>query len=106
VSGEFLEAVQPVAFFIEWRDLHGAERVVHERLAEFVGRDYVTLGASAKPLAGRFPAAALLYRLMIESILGRASASQYGYAVRDVRNLESLAAQLPEGSDIEGTVPS
>ena len=38
---------------------------------------------------------------MIESILGRASASQYGYAVRDVRNCESLAGQLPADAGIE-----
>ena len=44
----------------------------------------------------------LLYRRMIESILGRASANQYGYAVRDVRNCESLAGQLPEDAGIEG----
>jgi hypothetical protein len=39
---------------------------------------------------------------MIESILDRASANQYGYAVRDVRNYESLAGQLPEDAGIEG----
>jgi hypothetical protein len=39
---------------------------------------------------------------MIESILDRASANQYGYAVRDVRNCESLAGQLPEDAGIEG----
>jgi hypothetical protein len=39
---------------------------------------------------------------MIESILDRASANQYGYAVRDVRNYESLAGQLPEDVGIEG----
>jgi hypothetical protein len=60
-------------------------------------------GAAAEALAGKHPVAAtLLYRRMIESILGRASANQYGYAVRDVRNCESLAGQLPEDSGIEG----
>ena len=61
------------------------------------------LAAAAEALAGKYPVAAtLLYRLMIESILGRASANQYGYAVRDVLNCESLARQLPEDSGIEG----
>jgi hypothetical protein len=46
--------------------------------------------------------ATLLYWLIIESTLGRASASQYGYAVRDVRNCESLASQLPQDAGIEG----
>ena len=61
------------------------------------------LGA-AEALAGKHPVSAtLLYRLMIESILGRASANQYGYyAVRNVRNCESLAGQLPEDAGIEG----
>ena len=61
------------------------------------------LAAAAEALAGKHPVAAtLLYRRMIESILGRASANQYGYAVRDVRNCESLAGQLPEDAGIEG----
>ena len=61
------------------------------------------MGAAAEALAGKHPVAAtLLYRRMIESILGRASANQYGYAVRDVRNCESLAGQLPEDAGIEG----
>jgi len=61
------------------------------------------LGAAAEALAGKHPVSAtLLYRLMIESILGRASANQYGYAVRDVRNCESLAGQLPGASGTEG----
>jgi len=42
-----------------------------------------------------------LYRRMIESILDRASANQYGYAVRDVRNCENLAGQLPQDAGIE-----
>ena len=103
IARRFDDPHRALAFFVAWRDLHAAAQLVRERLEEFDGRDYVTLGAAAEALAGKHPiAATLLYRLMIESILGRASANQYGYAVRDVRNCESLAGQLPEDSGIEG----
>jgi hypothetical protein len=103
IARRFDDPHQALAFFVAWRDLHAAAQLVRERLEEFDGRDYVTLGAVAEALAGKHPVAAtLLYRRMIESILGRASANQYGYAVRDVRNCESLVAQLPEDPGIEG----
>jgi hypothetical protein len=103
IARRFDDLHRALAFFVAWRDLHAAAQLVRERLEEFDGRDYVTLGAAAEALAGKHPVAAtLLYRRMIESILGRASANQYGYAVRDVRNCESLAGQLPEDAGIEG----
>ena len=108
IARRFDDPHRALAFFVAWRDLHGAAQLVRDRLKEFDGRDYVTLaaaaaGAAAEALAGKQPVAAtLLYRRMIESILGRASANQYGYAVRDVRNCESLAGQLPEDAGMEG----
>jgi hypothetical protein len=91
-----------LTFLVELPDLPVAERLVRERLAELDGQDYVSLSPAADKLAGKFPiAATLLYRRMAESILKRASANQYGYAVRDVRNCESLAGQLPADADIE-----
>jgi tetratricopeptide (TPR) repeat protein len=103
LARRFADPHRALVFFVAWRDLHAAAQLVRERLEEFDGRDYVTLGAAAEALAGKHPVAAtLLYRRMIESILGRASANQYGYAVRNVRNCESLAGQLPEDAGIEG----
>jgi tetratricopeptide (TPR) repeat protein len=103
LARRFADPHRALVFFVAWRDLHAAAQLVRERLEEFDGRDYVTLGAAAEALAGKHPVAAtLLYRRMIESILGRASANQYGYAVRDVRNCESLAGQISEDSGIEG----
>ncbi|MCW2241787.1 DUF6880 family protein [Azospirillum canadense] len=102
IARRFPDPHRALAFFVAWRDVHGAAQLVRERLEEFDGRDYRTLPAAAEALAGKHPVAAtLLYRRMIESILGRASASQYGYAVRDVRHCESLAGQLPEDAGIE-----
>ena len=103
IARRFDDPHRALASFVAWRDLHGAAQLVRDRLKEFDGRDYVTLAAAAEALAGKHPVAAtLLYRRMIESILGRASANQYVYAVRDVRNCESLAGQLPEDAGIEG----
>ncbi|WP_425501052.1 DUF6880 family protein [Skermanella pratensis] len=87
--------------------MHAAAQFVRERLEGFDGRDYVTLGAAAGALTSKHPVSAtLLYHLMIESILNRASANQYSYAVRDVRNCESLAGQLPEDPRSKGMTPS
>jgi hypothetical protein len=106
IARRFDDPHRAPAFFVAWRDLHGAAQLVRDRLKEFDGRDYVTLaaaGAAAEALAGKQPVAAtLLYRRMVESILGRASVNQYGYAVRDVRHCESLAGQLPGDAGIEG----
>ena len=103
IARRFDDPHRALAFFVAWRDLHGAAQLVRDRLGEFDGRDYVTWELAAEALAGKHPiTATLLYRRMIESILGRASANQYGYAVRDVRNCESLAGQLPGDAGIEG----
>jgi hypothetical protein len=107
ISRRFADPHRALAFFVAWRDLHAAAQLVRERLEEFDGRDYVTLGAAAEALAGNHPVAAtLLYRLMIESILGRVSANQYGYAVRDVRNARAWPSSFPRMPGSRGTTPS
>ena len=60
------------------------------------------LGPAAERLAEKYPlAATLLWRRMVENILGRASSNQYGYAARDVQNAAALASRLPDDAGIE-----
>ena len=94
------DAHRALAFLIELPDLGAADRLVAERIDEFDGRHYELLHDSARYLAAEYPtSAARLYRLMVASILDRASANQYGYAIRYLKESESLS---PDASRIEG----
>ena len=85
------DASRALAFLIELPDLGAADRLVAERTDEFDGRHYELLHDSALYLASEFPTSAVrLHRLMVVSILDRASASQYGYAVRYLKEAENL----------------
>jgi hypothetical protein len=59
IARRFVDPHRALAFFVAWRDLHVAAQFVRERLEEFDGRDYVTLGAAAgaaaEALGGRRP---------------------------------------------------
>ena len=93
-------AHRALAFLIELPDLGAADRLVSERIGEFYGRHYELLHDSARYLAAEFPtSAARLFRLMVASILDRASANQYGYAIRYLKESESLS---PDAGRIEG----
>ena len=93
-------APRALAFLIELPDLGAADRMVGERIDELDGRHYELLEDSARYLAAEYPtSAARLYRLMVVSILDRASANQYGYAVRYLKEAENLS---PDASRIEG----
>ena len=94
------DAHRGFAFLIELPDLGAADRLVAERIDEFDGRHYELLHDSARYLAAEYPtSAARLYRLMVVSILDRASANQYGYAVRYLKEAETLS---PDAGRIEG----
>ncbi len=89
-----------LAFLIELPDLGAADRLVGERIDELNGRHYELLDECARFLAAEYPtSAARLYRLMVTSILDRASANQYGYAVRDLKEAENLSL---DATRIEG----
>ena len=95
-------AHRALAFLIKLPDLGAADRLVAERIDEFDGRHFELLHDSAQYLAAEYPtSAARLYRLMVTSILDRASANQYGYAVRYLKEAENLSldAGRIEGHD-------
>ena len=96
------QAAQGLAFFIAWRALDRADRLVRERLTALHGRLYEVLRPAAEALEEKFPeAASLLYRRLVESVLERASSKQYQYAVRDLLSCARLAPHLPAPGSIE-----
>lgn len=102
VAAAHKQAARGLAFFIEWRALDRADRLVRERLAALDGRLYEALRPSAEALEEKFPeAACLLYRRMIESVLDRGSSKQYQYAARDLMACTRLAPHLPVPGSIE-----
>ena len=102
IAAGYKQAARALAFFIEWRALERADRLVRERLAALDGRAYETLRPAAEALEEKFPeAATLLYRRLVESVLDRGSSKQYPYAARDMQSCVRLAAHLPEPRTIE-----
>jgi hypothetical protein len=96
------QAARGLAFFIEWRVLGHADRLVRERLTGLDGRLYEVLRPAAEALEEKFPeAASLFYRRLIESVLQRGSSKQYQYATRDLLSFARLAPHLPVPGSIE-----
>jgi hypothetical protein len=103
VAAAHKQAARGLAFFIEWRALDRADRLVRERLTTLDGRLYEVLRPAAEALEEKFPeAAALLYRRLVESVLERGSSKQYQYAARDLLSCARLAPHLPVPGSIEG----
>jgi hypothetical protein len=102
VAAAYKQAARGLAFFIEWRALDRADRLVRERLTALDGRLYEVLRPAAEALEEKFPeAASLLYRRLVESVLERGSSKQYQYAVRDLLSCARLAPHLPVPGSIE-----
>ena len=102
VAAAHKQAARGLAFFIEWRALDRADRLVRERLAALDGRLYEVLRPAAEALEEKFSeAASLLYRRLIESVLERGSSKQYQYAARDLLSCARLAPHLPVPGSIE-----
>jgi hypothetical protein len=102
VAAAHAAAELALAFFIDWPALERADRLVRDRLTALDGAAYYVLRPAAEALEGKYPeAAALLYRRMIESVLGRGSSKQYPYAARDLQSCARLAPRMSEATPIE-----
>ena len=102
VAAAHKQAARGLAFFIEWRALDRADRLVRERLTALDGRLYEVLRPAAEAFEEKFPeAASLLYRRLVESVLERGSSKQYQYAARDLLSCARLAPHLPVPGSIE-----
>jgi hypothetical protein len=105
IAAQYKQPERALAFFIEWRALDRADRLVRDRLASLDGAAYYALRPAAEHLAQKYPeASTLLHRRMIESVLNRGSSKQYQYAARDLHSCDRLAPHLPLPSSIEAHV--
>lgn len=86
-------------FLIGWPRLDRAAKLVVERGTEWDGRLWQWLVPAAEALEQDHPlAASLLYRALLDDILGRARYKAYGHGARQLFTLAELAARLEPGS--------
>lgn len=80
-------------FMVEMERLDDVERYITERSEQLNGDYYYQLLPWAKAFEkqGRFLAASVVYRALLESILRRAKSKYYTYGVRHLRKLDELA---------------
>jgi len=87
-----------LAFFVAWPRLDRAAKLVMARRGKWEGRYYGVLSEAASAMEGGHPAAAVvLYRALIDDIVGRGNAAAYGHGARYLARLADIAkADDPE----------
>lgn len=91
-------------FMMEMERLDDAERYITERSDQLNGDYYYKLLPWAKAFEkqGRFLAASVIYRALLESILRRAKSKYYTYGVRYLRKLDELAPKIIDWGRLPG----
>jgi hypothetical protein len=93
--------LEALSFLVAWPDLDAAARVVTTRSAEIDGRHYKLLNPAIDRVEQKHPVAAtILLRAKIDSVLARASSTQYGYAARDLARAAVLAPMVEAAATI------
>lgn len=88
-----------LAFLVAWPSLERAARLVLDHRSAWRGEQYRLLGTAADALAAAHPpAATLLYRRLIDDILGQGRSSAYPHAARYLTELDQLAPRLEPAS--------
>lgn len=81
-----------LGFFVAWPAMDRAAKLVLAKRGKWEGRYYGVLLEAASTLEGGHPAAAtVLYRALIDDILGRGNSVAYGYGARYLAQLADLA---------------
>jgi hypothetical protein len=94
-ASQYPSALEALMFLVDWPALDAASDLVFKRAAEIDGRHYDHLNHAVDRLEAKHPAAAtILLRAKIDSVLARASATQYGHAVRDLERCAALATRV------------
>lgn len=92
---QFQDRLAALSFFIWWRALDRASRLVVEHANSLDGNRYETLAPAARALMSDYPlAATLVLRALIDHTLGRGKSTRYRYAVRDLSKCSSLASGI------------
>lgn len=82
-------------FFLQWPHLDKAAKLVVERRAVWSGNAHYVLAPAADILEHDHPlAATILYRLLLDDILGRAKSAAYGHGTRYLAKLDALAPMI------------
>jgi len=90
-----------LSFLVAWPDLDAAAQLVTTRTAEIDGRHYELLNQAVDRLEQKHPVAAtILLRAKIDSVLARASSTQYGHAARDLARAAVLAPMIEAAATI------
>lgn len=88
-----------LAFLVAWPSLERAARLVLDHRSAWRGEHYRLLGTAADALAAAHPpAATLLYRRLIDDILGQGRSNAYPHAARYLTELDELAPRLEPAS--------
>jgi hypothetical protein len=92
-----------LSFFVEWKELRHAARLVLERNGEIDGNLYFVLDPAAKALEDKQQplAATLLRRAMIEDTLKGAKATRYRHAARHLLECRALERDISEHGRFE-----
>ena len=84
-----------LTFLVDWPDLDAAAKLVTTRATEIDGRHYEALNHAIDRLENKHPlATTILLRAKIDSVLARASSTQYDWAARDLARAAALASKL------------
>lgn len=91
-----------LTFFISWRALDRAARLVEDCAGQMSGQFYDLLRPAAEALEEKYPeAASLLYRRLVEHVLAQGASKYYPYAAKDLQSCSRLAPRLPDPSSID-----
>ncbi len=94
-AATYPSALEALLFLVDWPALDVAADLVVKRSAEIDGRHYDLLNHAIDRLEGKHAVAAtILLRVKIDSVLARASSTQYDWAVRDIERCAALARSL------------
>jgi hypothetical protein len=95
------DVLDALMFLVDWPDLDAAAKLVTTRAAEIDGRHYQILNHAIDRLEAQHPVAStILLRAKIDSVLARASSTQYVHAARDLARAAALAPKLDAASAI------
>lgn len=100
-AATYPSALEGLLFLVDWPALDAAAELAVKRSAEIDGRHYDLLNHAIDRLEGKHAVAAtILLRAKIDSVLARASSTQYAWAVRDLERCAALARSV----DATGTL--
>ena len=87
--------IDALMLLVDWPDLDAAAKLVTTRATEIDGRHYEALNHAIDRLENKHPlATTILLRAKIDSVLARASSTQYDWAARDLARAAALASKL------------